>query len=410
MNKKERDMVSRFNRISVIIIFLYITVGYANSLFVILRDLQVSRNKLPAVAMNAIGEYFAIWEESTFTNEYPYYKKTKYFYQMLDAKGGIIIPKREIDHWQNSYTPYRFTGNSLMFLDSNRLLIIARRMVEPLSEPPGYRLEKLLIEFAHGTVPGDSNEANFQDCSLVRDSKGNVYAVGYDAWSGIRVMQVYPEFTQVKHTSKSNLDIFYENSTKYTEFKLRDAIMITTSNDRLLICNRMGWGYEAKTEKGAWHSFRPDRIYYTIADFNGNFMTDPIQLEINDYAFRKIPGVHLGGIYYALDDIGSIDEAGAVIQDMDLSKLPNGDIILSVTGEENEEGLCVYQIRFNSEGEVMKPSMLTVAQARSIPDDLILPVVKITYAQCVRDYIVLFGFDEEGNFYEEREVWTEREE
>ncbi len=402
-------MIFRLNKVSVIIILLYITFGHTDSLFVTLRTLQGLLNEPPVVVGNQKDKYFAIWKESSFADEYPHYKETKYFYQAFYATGKMIIPKHEIVNWRNFFTPYTFTENSVMFLDSNRLLVIARKMVEPLSDPPGYRLEKLIIDFTHGTILEDSNNVSFQNCSLVRDSEGNVYVIEYDVWSGIRVMQVYPEFTQIKHTSKPYLDRFRKNSTKYTEFKLQDAIMTATSNDRLLICNRMGWGYEKNAKKDSWDKFKPDKVFYTLADFDGNFIIDPIQLDLKDYAFQKIPGIHLGGIYYASEKIKSIDDATAAIHDMDLTKLPDGDIILSVTGKNDNGGLCVYQIKFNSEGKVIKPLTLGTTHAKPIPAGFQLTTAKVAHAHSVRKYLVMFGFDDNGSFYSHRELWDEVE-
>jgi hypothetical protein len=155
---------------------------------------------------------------------------------------------------------------------------------------------------------------------------------------------------------------------------------------------------------------RSDKVFYILADLRGRLVTEPVVLDIADCAFRKIPGIHLGGYYYASHKIRSIEEIEAAAEDMDLSRLPSGEIILSVTGADEIGTLCVCQVKFDAQGKGEKPKKMKVVNPQPFPKNRILPVSKVVRAQSVGTDLVLFGFDEEGNFYEDREVWTEGEE
>jgi len=179
-----------------------------------------------------------------------------------------------------------------------------------------------------------------------------------------------------------------------------------TSENKLLICNRLGWGKTPRSERGSWDFFgRPDKGYYILADLQGNLVSVPVVFDITEYAFRKMPGIHLGGNYLFSSNNRNIDKSEAADNDMDLSQLPNGDIILSVTGEDETGKLCVYQIKFTPEGEIEKSRRMEAVNPRPFPEDKILPTSKVGWAEGVETYVVQFGFDEEGNFYAYREKW-----
>jgi hypothetical protein len=300
----------------------------------------------------------------------------------------------------------------MTWLDTTNLLIIAWKSFGHL-----YEMERIIMKASGEIISGPDSvegDAVSQDAMLIKDNKERVYAV--DFVFGLRIMQVYPTFSEVKSMSLQKYKEFYKKYPAHT-FGFIDPVGVITSYDKLLICSRVGWGYTPLRERGIWNSFRPNEVFYVFADLDGNMVSEPIRLNVNNDAFREIPGIHHGGMYYTLRKDININNIKLVAQDMDLSTLPNGNIILSVTAPNKNGKLNVYQMKFAPEGKLITPEKLETVKEKPFFEKSILPVLKCEKAviwpsaefRGYRAYLVLFGFDKEGNFYEEREVWKEGE-
>jgi hypothetical protein len=382
------------------------SLSFCDDIFSWLNDIKHKATGLPAIVANPDGGYTAIWEEmGDKPEELLGFRTRHYFYRVVDAAGKAIVSKREFEFWRTStyptYFAVSFNSNRLLWLDSDRLLILAWKCFNHSG-----RTERAIINSKGELVDGPKpamEEGVSGHAVLLKDSKGGVHAFDHRArlWS----MTVYPEFSKARKMTRQEWKDFYDKypSDVFT-FPTPLPCMIT-SEDKLLICSRLGWGKTPHSEMGSWDFFgRPDKGFYILADLKGNLVSVPVVFDITEYAFRKMPGIHLGGYYFSHEN-QTMDESQSVDKDMDLSRLLNGNIILSVTGEDEAGRLCVYQVRFTPEGEIEQPQQLEVVNPRPFPEDKILPVQQVTWARGIETRLVLFGFDEAGNFYAYREKW-----
>ena len=398
MKKKRLAM----NRVVICFFVIILSLAIAKERFSVLANIGDKENDLPTIKifMKPDGGYIAFWVENIKQKNESHYHH--YFFSIVDAESRIIIDKGEIDLWRTT-TGVRFNA---AWLDTERLLLLGWKL--GYYESP----ERIILNSSGEIMSGpETFRGGSSDASLLKDSKGNVYAVWCIPVVG--VLQVYPDIKQ--HKSTYDWSNYYK---RYPTFGFRDPVVTVTSKDELLICSRVGWGYTPLEEQGIWDGpFRPDKIFYFLADLEGNLVTDPMELDIVENAFRKVPGIHLGGMYYTLSGSFDIDDVKLVSEDMDLSILPSGEIILCVTAPDKSGNLDVYQLKFTPQGKFMKPEHIEVVNARPLPMKNLIPVIECEKAliwlgaefRGLRTDLVLFGYDEEGNFYSEREVWKENE-
>ena len=384
--------------------------GHAEHKFAWLDDIRAECTWVHPIVIPSLqgGGYTAIWEHigEKLPEDILGFPPRHYFYRVVDAAGKMIITRGEFEFWRTPQFPTHklvlFNQNSLLWLDANRLLILGWKIYYPSA-----RLERVVMD-ANGVLiagPDSARESAVGERAVLsKDSKGRAYA--FASSSGIWAMSVYPRFSKATTMSRQELREFYARFPP-GEFRIDDKLTcIITSKDKLLICNRLGWGDTPRNKRGLWHLYRPDSAFYIMADLEGNYVSEPVVFSVVDFAFRKIPGPHLGG-YYQAQEGRPLDEAQAVEDDLDLSRLPDGRIILSITGEDENGELCVYQIGFSADGRLQKPQETEVVSPRTFPEDRILPVSTVTWAYGAYIHLVIFGFDEYGNFYKDSKVWKE---
>lgn len=394
--------------------FLILSYSVAQGKLGWLEDLKnsgISWNS-PVVIPNLDGGYIAFWGERKEMREEYSFPPEHYFYRLIDANGMMLVSKKEFDFWSvaphPTYFGVSFSSKSMLWFNPDTLLILAWKAFGH-----SYSLERILINSNGTVVRGpDSVKGNAigPDAVLIKDIRGNVVAVecgiGYD-WRA-RILKVHPQFGEVKKVGTQNNDIL-----KW--FLTSDNAVAITSIDKLLFCYRL----KTKTDEPIWEAPEgwagmPNDLICFLTNLDGTLVGKPRRIDLTKDAFRKMPGIHLGGNYgYNFKNAW---------RDLDLSNLPNGDIILSVTGLDEKGSLCVYQVKFTAEGILIKPDLVEVVQPRAFPKDKMLSISKVASATIglgeipgknkvlVRRELVLFGFDKEGNFYEEREVWRESEE
>ena len=392
---------------------IFLTIGSTQTSFSWLRDIEAECSwPHPIVISNPTGGYTAIWEYiGEAPTELPGMPPRQYFFRMVDAAGKRIVSKGEFEFWRLSTTPsyiaVLFNPRALLWINTDRLLILGWKYYHH-----GVVIDRVIVNSKGEIVAGPDSAAEVgvgERAVLVNDHKGGVTA--FDRGAGLRAKSVYPEFrktTMMSHQEWKDFDNKYPSDVFTFHASLPCMI---TSEDKLLMCSRLGWGKTPRNERGPWDFFgRPDKVFYILVDLTGNVVSVPVVFDLAEYAFRQIPGVHLGGNYLSSSGNRNIDELDAADNDMDLIRLPDGSIILSVTGEDETGKLCVYQVRFSADGAPVKPTQLEVTMPRKFPKDRLLPVSKVGWAEGVNTYIVRFGFDEHGDFYGEREIWREGDE
>lgn len=393
--------------VSIILCLVFTTLSRGGVLNDLLAGLKQTVIGHPHIIVRPEGGFFAVWSEVERSSPDLYVYEYRAFYQVLDEYGKTRIPKTELEFWKSGYGAPAFDENSILFLDRDNILIVARKMVHMFSDPPAYRLEKVLIDLTDGTVVRDSTKISFQKCSIVRDNMGNVYAaeVGY-AWQHyVRIIQVHPHFGTAK-----KMIVRYPR-VKFMKHYLSpdDNVITMTSQNDFLIAGRVHSinGEPVQNEPKGWRGL-PNRVACFLVDTAGKERIDSYEIDLEQAAFRRIPGVHMG-----------ITWSGSSHDGLDFTNMTNGDIVLSVMGLTEDNAFCMYQVLFDSSGRLKKPETLEEVVLKQIPDDFSLPAMKIkriiTYHEedpetrkMPIDYeYVLFDFDEDGNYYEERILWKE---
>ena len=394
----------------------------------LLKDLKGMDGSPPSMVINPYnGVTFVFWSEQEPKRRWDHVPKVFPYYRVANDKAELIINKRELKFWTKQILQsYGFSSKTLLWLSPDSLLVIGFTLsygghgVDP---------HRLIFNSAGEIISGPDTipAGGFPRYpTLVRNRKGRVYLVGISGFVGVEIAEVYPGIGRTIYTPKAEWRrLWRRHKSTRLSFSLASAVTIT-SKDKLLICG--GLGFSSKEESRKWDEWgrNPYKIWYILADLNGNFISEPVVIDLARVAFRKIPGIHLGGGYTLWRSPQSATNTGG----MDLSKLPNGKIILSVAGLDEKENLCVYQVRFTPEGELIKPERMEVVEPYPWPIDRRLPVVKVRFIDTGievrggfkkiqgrlypmkvlgRKEYILYGFDEEGNFYEDRFVWEERE-
>ena len=387
------------NIAKVISIILFISEAYSSDRFAWLLDLKGKADSPPVVVMTPSGGFFAFWVEMEKKFDIAISPSeiwfSRHFMRVIDHRGDIVIGKREIN-------PHDFSSKTMLWLKTGELLSIGQRLVNPYSNPPGYCLDRLILNSSGEIILGpETFSIDMLEPHLVRDSKDKVYVIDITGVIGVEIAEVYPELGECIRTPEEHWEEFVKN--KATDIFVHHSPGITmTSEDKLLICDRLMWG--DKEEIKGWPK-RPNKLFYVLADLNGNIISDPLQFDLRETAFLRVPGIHLGGNFGLSPIVGATD-------DIDLAKLPNGEIILSVTGLDEKGELCTYQVKFTDKGELVKPDKMVQIEPKKFPTGYLPPVIKVGLAAIgvggkVRYEYILFGFDAEGNFYEDRMVWKE---
>jgi hypothetical protein len=343
---------------------------------------------------------------------------------MIDAGGRIDVNDVKIDFFAvGAYSPWHvdLTPSTVLWLDPEHLLILAWKV-----GLDSWTLCKLVIDRRGNTIAGPETLAVNEGVGpwsplLVQGNDGKVYALQFRAggWA-VDIMEVHPRFGRVKAVPISGED---RRELRKWPVSLPDRDVVFTAKGNLLFCWRLmaksGDDESRATYPRGWGG-QPNMLLSYVLDLEGRPVSGPKVIDSRRDAFRRIPGIHLGGEYYDKDDDGR--KLNGAVRDLDLSTMSNGDIILSATGLDESGERCVYQVRFSAEGRLVRSKKVQTVTPSPLSLDSSLAVMKVKPAwtklgfdigankMVVRREYVLFGFDEAGNFYEDRILWKEGEE
>jgi len=414
-------MITKAALIRTLIAFFFSisAMAFGTGRFDAIADLKEKTNyHPPEILLRPDGGYIALWSEfikKPMIIAGVQYDSSRYinFYRIVDATGRIVADRRILNFSLMPLKVYRYglavNAQNSIWMDSRKILIVGWEVAYGMD---GYRPNRIVMTSSGEIVAGPDTAIHLggsHEAIIVKATNGNIYIV--DVTNRIQIMQVYPEFSEWKSISDAKLKAIYEKYDDYLPFNCQAVASL--SHDKLLICSRTGWEHTSLKDRGNWLDFRPDKIHYALLDLEGNFITEPVKLDIVQSAFRVVPGIHLGGNYSDEDEQFDINRMKNASEDMDLSTLPNGEIILSVTAPANNGKLAVYQLKFNTDGKFISPDKTEIVNAKPFPKGVVLPVMKCVRAAVGgkdkwRSDLVVFGFDGEGNFYSERELWKEQ--
>ncbi len=168
-----------------------------------------------------------------------------------------------------------------------------------------------------------------------------------------------------------------------------DLAAAFTKRHTILVCSRVRTN-EVKMNKFGYVRVRDSQqdFIYFLVDTQGNLLTEPRRVSVEEEGFRKIPGKWLGGI--------------------DMTRLPNGDIIVSMSSTLVRDGEfedAIYQLKFSPDGSLIHPAKLELMEPRPIEElpETVTPKVQVMtwhrpQYKHINEYY-LYGFDSKGNFY-----------
>lgn len=383
--------------------------GNADARFSWLGDLS-TRAIRPPVVLTRPGGFLALWSEFDEVPDSEWGRTRHFYYRLADIVGETVSGRQEIPEWvvPSNYflhTEVNYDRNGCLAIGGDTTLLIAWRTRNDFRQ-----LDRMFMSASGTILQQDTlgiNKGVAPLSTLVRASNGEAYLVEILKVAGpaVRIMRVYPIFGGVTVLIEDLYPLLWGLG--------GDRAVTMTQNDRLLFCFRMRGPSDTSTAwdtPEGWNGM-PNDLYCFVTDLKGTVVVEPRRFKLPEVAFRRFPGIHLGGSYGK----GAQD-------DMDLSALPSGEVILSVTGIDEKGDRCVYQVRFSQTGEIQPGRAVASAVPLAYPDGVFLPVTKVALASTVlregdgynkaviRLEYVLYGFDADGNFYEHRETWREGEE
>ena len=221
---------------------------------------------------------------------------------------------------------------------------------------------------------------------LVTDGKGNVRAVGCE--NGLYLQNVKPSLGSKAMLIDNLRNLKGLSIDNYTAFQVND--------DNILICCRPSGG--TKGNKG----WRVTEIGYMVVGIDGIVRKNVRKLDYVAKAFRKVSNAYLPGII-ADDYLGYVQ----LNQCIDICRSNDGSAVLSVTAYDESNALCIYQVKFDGQGEVVTPRCRlditpTALSGRGFPATThtgvvtFLSVKKSSEERMLKQ--VFWGLDDKGNF------------
>jgi hypothetical protein len=360
------------------------------------------------------GGYVVFWGEEEEKLEAYSVAPKHYYCRIVDVHGKMIVNRKELSFWYVPPHPVffgvSFNSQTILWKDPDTLIILAWESFDHTHKMVRFVMNSV-GEFIAGPDAA-KEDAVGPSALLIADSKGNVFAVDCTIGSEwcASIMQVYPSFGKVSKVAAREGIL---NALLTT-----DNTACFTSNDEILFCYRVAnLDKPTLTEIPEGWVGLPNHLFVFITDSEGDIVVEGKTIDLKTSSFRKLPGIHLGGNYGSGYYAGRLMKTAS--EDLDISRLPNGEIILSATGLDDAGDLCVYQVKYTANGTHVMPDSQEITRPISFPDSELLPVQKVLSSTTglgeipgeskvrIRREFVLIGYDTYGNFYERREIWRE---
>jgi len=324
------------------------------------------------------------------------------YFTKIDSKGNFSIKNKnayyfKAIHWSNlSQRLFNYPSRVTTVFKNGDILVVS---AEPF--PTGGNSYLLLFDKKGNFIKSEK----YQDMSqitptpqLLSDSKNNVYVIGQGKWptEPWSLAQVYP----VSEKKMTRFPEWPNSNGLSTDFTA--TALSYDNSDHIFVCARTA---------NIMH-YNNYELGYFIVDFAGKIIATQKRIKLPEDAYYKISNCALPGLVrigqpskYANVNIDrELMEGG-----MDIIRLANNELILSVTALDENDSTCIYQFKFDSKGELVKPGKTTDRKVISMSNKSFPAITKsgIVERYFFNNYIltkeskeqVFWGFDKKEQFY-----------
>lgn len=245
---------------------------------------------------------------------------------------------------------------------------------------------------------------------LIRDNNDSIYIIlnglGNKDYGPYAITKIYPVEKEKKYSDKYYLKRFTffpkwsQYSYEYGTYNDYTAYFLKKGN--IILCSRK------PTSKTVFYN---KTLTGFVVDKKGNYVKEPFFFDVDEYAYAKIRNAYLP-LYFSEQEKTFNEKAptAAFTGGMDFTQLDNGEVILCITALDNENFTSLYLIRFDADGNPVKPEGTKYIEPKTIEYGRINGIMKNGLAyknyytkpgkpdKQVKELIIWY-IDNESNFY-----------
>jgi hypothetical protein len=273
------------------------------------------------------------------------YSKYKWYFNNIATNGKLKSKNKVINNVNSRFHPMlgEIGKSSILLPDGNVLIVTEPDVSIAIFDPKrGEIKDSKTIKLFYEAHPD----------KLFNDNAGNIYLmVTVGSIGGPHYMQVYPgiDSMNVKVVKMPEVGANYH---------WNSAISII-GNDKIIVCYRSGEIYNDLEVRNA------DNVCgYFVMNFNNEIVVPPSNFNYVENAFRKIPNVYLphASLY---NNISKNELPYDIHEGMDFYRLADGQMILTITAFEQDHSLCLYQVKIDNNGKLVKPGKMATSIAEN---------------------------------------------
>jgi hypothetical protein len=294
----------------------------------------------------------------------------------IDSKGKVLISDKYLGSYHVQFTKDRYPSRTVIQIDNKTTLAFSQWAFLT----GGEMFISILTNNGKITKRDSILDYLGNDPQLIKNSKNEIFIIGnYNAYWVIR--RIYPSIDKSKKlfTFPGGLG--------------SDFIALPLNDEKILICTRP---WERATE------FKNNELGCFVINYSGAFLSQVNKIDIDKDAYRIIKKAYLPGGAY-------IDGKDKTITGLDYIQTARGEYIISVNWWDENDSVCISQIKYGQNGELIKPDKKSIVNPISLKEKAFPKITKngmstITYKS--KDGVlnktnayVFWGYDETDTFY-----------
>jgi len=298
---------------------------------------------------------------------------------VIDSKGSVKINNKYLGRFHTLFTDEKYPSQTVIQLNGGNIIAFGQWHFNT-----GGEMFISVVNSKGEIVKNDSILTNLgPKPQLIKNLNNDVFVIGgYNGYWEVR--KVYPYI-------EKKVQYFHAPNGLGDDF-----IALPINNEQILMFVRP-WPHSTEYQSNELGCFK--------INYMGNVYSTISKIDIDQYAFRVIDNAYLPGGARRISDEKNI-------VGLDIAKTANGEYILSVNNWDQNDSICIYQIKLNKAGEPIKPDKLEYVKPISLEETAFPKNTKIGIASWAyknndsdkvdsKQYWVFWGFDKKTNFY-----WT----
>lgn len=296
---------------------------------------------------------------------------------VIDSKGKVKINNKYLDSCHTLFTDGAYSSRTIMQLNGGNMIAFGQWAFstggEMFISVVNKKGEIVKRDSAFGFI-GNTPQ-------LIKNSKNEVFVIGeYNGYWKVR--KIYPDIVK-------NVQHFW-----MPQGLSEDFVALPINDEQILMF------FRPRADSKEYQYI--ELVFFKI-NYIGNVYLPIAKVDIDKYAYRVINNAYLpGGAFKKGDEKDIIG--------LDIAKTANGEYILSVNNWDQNDSICVYQIKLNKAGELIKPDKLEYVKPISLEETAFPKNTKIGIASWAyknndsdkvdsKQYWVFWGFDKMAKFY-----------